>query len=160
MTTSSCGGRIQLIELREVGDKKTSDIVAKWHSPPDPEEFMGTITLWKGKGMLYLMMQSPIFHVEAQTLAHAVALRNLGQEYGFKYSTIRSVKLHRLTGEPAKITVELLTSECIHTPLGEKGIVKADLRFLGFLYERTVRQLDRVKGRLTILKKGLETMQK
>jgi len=160
LTTSSCGGRIQLIELWEVGDKKTSNIVAKWHSPPDLDDFMGSITSWKGKGMLYLMMQSPIFHVEAETLAHAVSLRNLGQKYGFKYSTIRSVKLDRHTGKPVKITVELLSSECIHTPLGENGIVNADLHFLGFLYERSVRQLDRVKVKLTILKNGLDTMLK
>ena len=104
------------------------------------------------------MMQSPIFHVEAETLPQAIALRNLGQANGFKYSTIRSVKLDRLTGEPVKITVELLASECIHTPLGEKGVMKADREYLDFLYERTVQPLLRTKRKLMELKEGLGTL--
>ena len=158
LTTSSCSGRIQLIELREVGDKKSSNVVAKWHRPPTPDDFISSVSSWKGQGLLYLMMQSPIFHVETETLPQAIALRNLGQANGFKYSTIRSVKLDRLTGEQVKVIVELLASECIHAPLGENGIVKADRNYLDFLYERAFHQLLRAKRKLAELKKGLGTL--
>ena len=155
LTTSSCSGRIQLIALQEVGGKKDSRVVAKWHAPPQTEDFISNLTAWKDTGILYLMVQSPIFHVEAEDIKSAVWLRNLSQAQGFKYSTIRSVKLDRATGEPVKITVEILSSENLHTPLGENSEIKADPDYIEFLLGRAIHHFIRGKEKLKKLKEGL-----
>ncbi|MDP6156634.1 MAG: hypothetical protein QF682_10970 [Candidatus Thermoplasmatota archaeon] len=155
LTTSSCSGRIQLISLREVGGKKDSRIVAKWHSPVKGEDFGSALTSWKDNGSLYLMAQSPIFHVEADDLMSAITLRNLAQANGFKYSTIRSIKLNRANGEPVKITVEILSSENLHTPLGENAEIIANSDYIEFLRSRANHHFSRGKMKLRRLEKGL-----
>lgn len=155
LTTSSCSGRIQLIALKEVGDKKESRVVAKWHSPPLPDEFISFLASWKENGTLYLMVQSPIFHIEASDMKSAVRLRNLAQAHGFKYSTIRSIKLDRATGEPVKITVEILSSENLHAPLGVNGKIKANPDYIEFLFGRAIHHFNRGRHKLNKLEKGL-----
>ena len=169
MTTSSCSGRIQLIELPSIGNKKESVVLAKWHRAPSLEVFFGVIDGWSSMrrendgtddtcntcNVLYLMAQSPIFHVEADTLRSAVRLRNMAQECGFKYSTLRSVKLDRGTGEPIKITVELLSGEAMHVPLGENGEIICGRDYLKFVFERAVMHLERANKKLGELEDGL-----
>jgi len=123
--------------------------------PPLQEEFISSLAAWKDKGTLYLMVQSPIFHVEAMDMASAVKLRNLAQAHGFKYSTIRSIKLDRATHEPVKITVEILSSENLHAPLGENGEIKADSDYIEFLLERAIHHFNRAWDNLNKLKEGL-----
>jgi len=114
-----------------------------------------TLSSWTGKGALYVMLQSPIFHVEAVDMESAVKLRNLAQEHGSKYSTIRSVKLDRNTKEPVKITVEILGSDMLHVPLGENGTIHTDPRYVDFLFERITHHFIRSMRKLDLLKKGL-----
>ena len=138
-----------------MGGKKDSSVVAKWHSPPITEEFFSILSGWKDNGTLYLMVQSPIFHVEAENIKSAVSLRNLAQASGFKYSTIRSLKLDRATSEPVKITVEILSSENLHTPLGTDGEIRAGRDYIEFVLLRAVHHFNRGSEKLVKLKKGL-----
>ncbi len=155
LTTSSCSGRIQLLELPDIGEKRDSNVIAKWHDLPLQKEFGEMISSWSGTGALYVMLQSPIFHIEAIDLESAVKLRNLAQEYGFKYSTIRSIKLDKQTKQPIKITVEILASDVLHVPLGESGTIHTDSRYIDFLFERITHHFLRSQRKLDLLKKGL-----
>ncbi len=199
ITTSSCSGRIQLIELPAVGEKRRSEVLAKWHEEVSFDDFRKAVTIYGPKagnsdrgdlhrlagtfdhdnvegandpdeadgdallnggeeGLLYLMVQSPIFHVEARSLISAIRLRNLAQASGFKYSTLRSVKIDRGSGEPVKITVELLTSELMHVPLGAGGKLLCGEGYLRFLHSRALAHLKRGKGRLNALEAALEDL--
>ena len=158
MTTSSCSGRIQFLELPEIGEKIGSRVFEKWHVLPSKEEFAETLSSWTGTGTLYVMLQSPIFHVEAVDVESAVKLRNMGQEHGFKYSTIRSVKLDKQTKEPVKITVEILGSDMLHVPLGENGTIHTDSRYVDFLFERITHHFTRSMRKLDQLEKGLSEL--
>ncbi len=156
MTTSSCSGRIQLLEFKNVGDKQESSVLKKWHNAPTLEEFKQEIIQWKAGSNLYLMVQSPIFHIECAGLKSSVRLRNLGQQSSFKYSTIRSLRLNGEGSRITKITVELLSSETLHVPLGENGRIYPDTDQLEYLYNRALHHLKRCKENLKSLERALE----
>ncbi|RLF70274.1 MAG: hypothetical protein DRN40_04935 [Thermoplasmata archaeon] len=134
VTTSSCSGRIQLIEVEDLGRKERSNWVAKFHSWPGEEAILERVRGWRGRGYLILQCQSPIFHVRCRTLQDGVELVNLARECGFKYSSIRSVKLDsKGTAREFSAVVELLTPSRMDLPLGHGGEL--------FVDEATLRRL-------------------
>jgi tRNA wybutosine-synthesizing protein 3 len=61
-TSSSCAGRIVIIELPRIGDKKRANFLAKWHREIQYGEAIKAIKSGKS-GMIWLLAQSPILHV-------------------------------------------------------------------------------------------------
>ena len=148
-TTSSCEGRIQVIRTNRIGDKAGAEVLGKWHERIDPKDLRAALDRWDGKGYVYLMVQSPIFHVVVRDLGAAVELQRTGMRCGFKYSTIRSLKLAR-TG-PDKITVELLSSLRFDMPLAHRGRIYPDHDQLEFLTDRANEVIGMCKERLARL---------
>jgi len=111
-TTSSCSGRIQLLAPPVTGDKVGSRVLGKWHRPVESAEVMDAISSWDGQGELHLLVQPLLLHIRCRDLRSAARIRNMGQESGMKFSSIRSIRLNR-DGEPIPwgITVELLGTE-------------------------------------------------
>lgn len=143
-STSSCSGRVMVIELAYPGAKNESTILGKWHEKMSREELEKSISKWKKFQYLYFLAQAAIFHVSARNLPSALKLRRLGEEAGFKYSSIRSIKPVKHSGKnisagitkkdinylDARITVELQSTERLHIPLGkDQRIVNDDAYF-------------------------------
>ena len=78
-TTSSCAGRVQLIQMEHIGDKKNSRVLGKWHDGTDLDTLTETLDSWDGSGYIYLMSQSPIFHVRCRDLESAARLQVTGR---------------------------------------------------------------------------------
>lgn len=117
-TTSSCAGRVQLISVAEPGDKRNSRRWGIWHDSPSLEMVETALARWSdavggepvphdadttepstiiGSGgdngdLLYLQVQSPIFHVACKGLEPARRLRALAVNCGWKYSSLRGFK--------------------------------------------------------------------
>jgi len=157
VTTSSCAGRIQLIEVGELGDKEGSRWIGKYHSWPGVETLIEDITTWRGEGFLLLQCQSPIFHVRSRDIKRATWLLNLAREAGFKYSGIRSIRLDKKGGiVEFSVVVELLTPNRLDLPLGRCGtlyISEEELRALLPLFKGC---LERGKASLRRLRELLE----
>jgi tRNA wybutosine-synthesizing protein 3 len=108
-TTSSCAGRIALIELPEIGDKEGAEFLGKWHREVEVEEVKAAYSKAKDATTIFFLAQSPIIHVRCKNLESAVALRNTAVESGLKYSTLKSLTLNSNL-EPQKIVVEIYIS--------------------------------------------------
>lgn len=148
-TTSSCEGRVQLIQMERIGDKKDSNVLGKWHQGTDIEGLTNALETWNGDGYVYLLTQSPIFHVRCRNLKSAVKLQQIGFDSGFRYSTLRSMRLSE--GEPYAITVELLTSYRLDIPLAHRGLLYPAREYLDFLLERCNSVLGMCKEKLGTL---------
>jgi tRNA wybutosine-synthesizing protein 3 len=149
-STSSCSGRVFLLALPSPGAKKESIILTKWHEVFSQVQLDDGIIKWKKHRYLFLLAQAAIFHVIVRNLSSALHLRNLGEEAGFKYSSLRSIKPLKKSKEvnsvndnstfeetvfysDAKITVELLSTERLNIPIGIDQKIMVDDEYLKFI---------------------------
>jgi len=118
VTTSSCSGRVQLIQVGEPGDKVGAKVLGKWHRRVDQRELREAVDGWNGEGQLHLLVQPLLLHVRCRDLQTAVVLRHAAQESGLKFSTIRSVRMDRAGEIPEwGVVVEFLGTERMEVPL-------------------------------------------
>jgi len=149
-TTSSCSGRISVMEMPHFGDKVNSIWLGKWHREVSLEEVLEAIRRHE-KGQLWFLVRSPILHVSVKTMDNAVRLLNLAIGLGFKYSNIKSVS-HK------KLLVEIRSTERMDVPLGSDGKLWVSEEYI----ERTVAiansQVRRFKGKLKRLEEEIEKL--
>lgn len=109
-TTSSCFGRIVLLEIPIIGDKKNARFLGKWHRTIEINEFIearkNAIT-----GQLWLLAQSPVIHIVANNIYNADKILKLAISCGFKHSGIKSFD--------KKNVVEICSTERIDAPIGK-----------------------------------------
>lgn len=123
-TSSSCAGRIVLLELPSIGDKQHAQFLGKWHHQITVEDV--TIAAKKAKrGLIWLLAQSPILHVGATTDVAASHLVKLANSCGFKHSTLKS------TGQ--KFMVEICSTERLDAPVGNNGTLFCHEEYLNLL---------------------------
>ncbi len=139
-TTSSCSGRISVMEMPHFGDKVNSVWLGKWHREVTVEEVIGAIGEHR-TGQLWFLVRSPILHVAARTMEDAVRLLNLSIGLGFKYSNIKSVS-HK------KLLVEIRSTERMDVPLGEDGELWVSEEYTERIVDLANAQVRRFKGKL------------
>ncbi|NPA75828.1 MAG: hypothetical protein GXO25_07105 [Euryarchaeota archaeon] len=139
-TTSSCSGRIVLMELPMIGDKVNSRFLGKWHYEIKEETLTRAMEEYHS-GMLMFMVQSAIIHIVAENLEKSRSLLILAKEAGFKYSSIRNITHHG-------ILLEILSTENLSVPLGKDGIIMTNKEYISFLSEMGNITLRRVKDKL------------
>ena len=139
-TTSSCSGRIAVMQLPELGDKRNSAFLGKWHREVTVEEVKNAISSYSA-GFLYMLVQSAIIHVVAGNIEDANALLALARDAGFKYSSIKNIKENG-------ILLEILGTEHMEIPLGAGGKLRVCENDLEFFTEIANRTLRRIKSKL------------
>lgn len=148
-TTSSCAGRIMVLELPALGDKRRARILGKWHQRVDLKQ-IETCVLDAKEGMIWLFAQAPILHIGCDTLESANTLVKLAVSCGFKNSMIKS------TGK--KIVVELSSTERVDVPLGADGELFCDMRYLQLLTDISNMVLQRSELKIQQLEKKLRNL--
>ncbi len=151
-TTSSCSGRISVMEMPHFGDKLNSVWLGKWHREVTVEEVLEAIGKHRS-GQLWFLVRSPILHVAARTMEDAVKLLNLSIGLGFKYSNIKSVS-HK------KLLVEIRSTERMDVPLGEDGELWVSEEYIGRIVSLANAQMRRFKGKLKRLEEEIEALEK
>lgn len=121
-TTSSCAGRIVVIEMNKPGDKENAKFLGKWHRPVNSTTVKEAMNGMDKDKLVFFLFQSPILHVRCKSIEDAIKLRNLAVESGFKYSTLKSITLDS-SSELQKIVVEVLSSENLQVPICASGRV-------------------------------------
>ena len=87
-TTSSCFGRIVLLELPDLGDKKNAVFLGKWHRKIKPEDVFLALKKSSGKGQLWFLAQSPIIHVHSINIKSAdAATASIGMAIAISITT-------------------------------------------------------------------------
>jgi len=151
-TTSSCSGRINIMQMPDLGDKLNAIWLGKWHSEVKIEEVLNAINK-HDEGMLWFMVHSPILHVSAKTLEDAVELLNLAIACGFKHSNIKSVS-HK------KLVVEIRSTERMDVPLGRDGELWVNESYLAKIVSMANLQLRRAKEKLRKLENEIQKLKK
>jgi len=146
-TSSSCAGRIALIELTHLGDKKGAEFLGKWHRKIEPSEI--DVAAKKAKtGMLWLLAQSPILHIGANTNDISDSLLKTAISCGFKNSGLKS------TGR--KIIVEICSTERLDSPIGKDGKLFCNEEYLNLLVNIANEIMDRSSLKLHRFEEKLE----
>ena len=125
-TSSSCAGRIILLEIPKIGDKKNARFVGIWHRTIKSEELL-TAAKEAKKGMLWLLAQSPIIHISTKTNDAADKIVKIANACGFKNSAIKSFY--------KRIVVEVCSTERLDAPIGKDGELLLNKEHLELLVE-------------------------
>ena len=147
-TTSSCAGRIVVLQLPQIGDKKNARFLGKWHHRINVNELLASL---KGYDVdqLWLLGQPPIFHIGCQSIESADQMIKLGISSGLKHSGIKSIQ--------DQIIVELCSTERIDMPIGDNGVLQIDQKFLLFLLKKANMMIDRAQKKLTRFENNLRS---
>ncbi len=150
VTTSSCYGRILLLKLKNLGEKRIENIYMKWHQPPPIQEIKRYIEKYNGDEMLWLLLQSTIIHIKSRTLSKAIWIRNLGVKAGYKYSKILSIS-------DKGITVEIAGTERLNMPIkkGRETFIKPNMyNLIEKLYFNMFDRIEKRKNKFIELLKN------
>ena len=148
-TSSSCAGRIVLIELPKIGDKRGANFLGRWHRPIKHNEL--ELAVKKGKnGMLWLLAQSPILHIAAETNNAADKLLKIAISCGFKNSGLKSII--------GRIIIEICSTERLDAPIGKNGLLFCDEEFLNLLVDISNEIINRSSYKLQRFKQELKNI--
>lgn len=125
-TSSSCAGRIVLLEIPNIGDKKQAIFLGKWHNTIKPENILSESKKAK-TGLLWMLAQSPIIHVAAFSVDDANKLVKTAVASGFKNTSIKSTE--------KKIIVEICSTERLDAPIGRNGNLFCSEEYLQLLVD-------------------------
>ena len=148
-TSSSCAGRIVLLEIPSIGDKKNAVFLGKWHRKIEPEEVLEA-SKKASKGFLWLLAQSPIIHIGAKTLVAADKMLKLAISAGFKHSGLKSIGKN--------IVVEVVSTERLDAPIGREGRLFCDNEYIDLLVEICNEIMDRSILKLSRFEDKLEKL--
>ncbi|MFH1013339.1 MAG: hypothetical protein V1769_02380 [Thermoplasmatota archaeon] len=146
-TSSSCAGRIVLLEIPQIGDKRGAMFLGVWHRTIEPKELKAAATK-ATTGLLWLLAQAPILHIGAQTLELADRLVKTAISCGFKNSSVKS------TGK--KIRIEICSTERLDAPIGRDGCLFCEKEYLSLLVEISNEVIERSQKKIGRFAKKLE----
>jgi len=146
-TSTSCAGRIVLLEIPNIGDKKNAKFLGKWHRLIEPDEIKVAAKKAK-KGLLWLLAQSPIIHIGANTNEMADNMVKTAISCGFKNSGVKSIG--------KKIIVEVCSTERLDAPIGRDGSLFCDEEYLQLLAEISNEVFEKSKDKLLRFKVKLD----
>lgn len=149
-TTSSCSGRIGVIEEPKIGAKPLSRWLLKEHRPVTFEEVKESLKNAQN-GIIFLKVQPPIFHVVAESMEIAKKLHEIGLSSGFKYTTFKALNKGRTL-------VEINGTEYLTVPLGRDGKTLISDEYLEFSVNLGNRMLERSKSRLPRLEENFKKL--
>jgi tRNA wybutosine-synthesizing protein 3 len=146
-TSSSCAGRIVIIELPELGDKIKAKFLGKWHRKIEYSELTKSIKL-SGNGMLWILAQSPILHVITKSNLSADKLIKIAIASGFKNSGFKSYS--------DNIVIEICSTERLDSPIGRNGILYCTEEHLKLIVDISNDIIERSRKKLSIFEKNLK----
>jgi len=147
-TTSSCAGRVAVLQTPREHNKLESDWLGKWHKKVTLKDLQEALAKHI-KYVAYLQSECPILHVVARDLPAAERILFEAQMSGFKRSGIQAVN-------PERVLVEICSTECLEVPLAEDGKRLVDDRYLEYLVGIANTKFLAGRAKLAKLQKKLE----
>ncbi len=147
--TSSCAGRIAIIEVPHFGMKRNAKFLGKWHDKIDENDLKNAIKKAK-KGEIWFLVQSPIFHISTISIENAKKILSIANNSGFKYSSIKNFN--------GRLIIEILSSERIDIPIGKDGRIFVSDEYMEMLRNIANHMIEVMDGKLKRLEKNIENM--
>ena len=145
-TSSSCAGRIVLLEIPHIGDKKGARFLGLWHRTIQLEE-LSAASKKATKGLLWLLAQAPIIHIGVENLPLADRMVKTAVACGFKNSAIRSLG--------KTVIIELCSTERLDAPIGRDGGLFCSEKHLTLLVEISNEVIERSSEKMSRLAEKL-----
>jgi len=145
-TSSSCYGRIVLLEIPEIGDKKNAVFLGKWHRKIKSDEILNAAKK-ANKGLLWILAQSPIIHIGAKTNDAADKMLKIAISCGFKNSGLKSFNRN--------IVIEIASTERLDSPVGRDGKMFCNKEHLDLLTKIANDVIDKASSKLKKFEKEL-----
>jgi len=145
-TTSSCYGRIVLLEIPTIGNKKEAKFLGKWHRSIELNDLLSAIKNAK-EGQLWILSQSPIIHITARSDNSAEKILKIAIACGFKNSGLKSIG--------KRIVIEILSTERLDAPIGENGKVFCNNEHLDLLVKISNEIIEKSTFKLNKLEEKL-----
>ncbi len=151
-TSSSCAGRIILLELPFDENKKDASFHRKWHRRVKEKE------LWQGiegktKGELWFKLDPFILHIGANTPENAGKILSCMKKAGIKRGGI-------IVAKEGKFLAEMQGTQAIAFPVKKGGKILVETEFMKYVLERANKKLEKnyllLKKLEKILRKGLK----
>ena len=133
-SSSSCFGRIVLLEIPVIGDKKNARFLGKWHKQIDQDDILSSSKDAK-LGQIWILAQSPIIHIACKTIKVADKMLKMAVACGFKHSGLKSIDKN--------IVVEVTSTERLDAPVGMDGKLLCNDEYLGLLVSIANEVMDR-----------------
>jgi len=146
-TSSSCAGRIVLLEIPKIGDKRNAKFVGIWHRTIKSIELLSALKEAK-IGLLWILAQPPILHISAKTKSAADNLVKIANACGFKNSAFKSIGKN--------IVVEICSTERLDAPIGKDGILFCNKDYLNLLVKIANEVIIKSDLKLSRFKMGLK----
>ena len=134
-TTSSCSGRIMLIELSEDKRKDKAEWLFFSHEKVSFSELMKNLKRYKSKKQLWFKQEPLILHICSRDLENAKEIISLAMQSGFKKASV--IALSR------RIIVEIRGTDYISTILGKNGKILVDESYLKELLNLANEKLEK-----------------
>lgn len=150
-TTSSCSGRIMLIDIPPSEKKYESFRLAKWHSPISFEEFWETIRGYRPFGTLWLKVDSFIVAFAVDRIEWASFFLKLSRLIGLKYSGVRSIQ-----SSFDHVMMDVMSTEHVHLPISDKNnglLITED--YARYIHKIAIKKLKKTKDKLNRFKKTM-----
>jgi len=145
-TSSSCYGRIVLLEIPEIGDKKNARWLGKWHHKINKKDIYESLKKAE-LGQIWILAQAPIIHIYSNTIQDADNIVKTAISCGFKNSGFKSISNN--------IVIEITSTERLDAPVGLNKKIFCDDDYLSFIvdiantvFERSTKKLEKFKGKL------------
>ena len=145
-TTSSCFGRIVILEIPTIGNKKEAKFLGKWHRSIALNDLLSAIKKAK-EGQLWILSQSPIIHIAAISDNAADKILKIAIACGFKNSGLKSIG--------KRIVIEILSTERLDAPIGKNGKVFCNNEHLDLLVKISNEIIEKSTLKLKKLEKNL-----
>ncbi|MEM1873498.1 MAG: hypothetical protein QXS85_04485 [Acidilobaceae archaeon] len=147
LTTSSCIGRITVVEGEEHWSRRRARVVYKTHDPITVEEV--SRVLRRGFESLWLKVSGPIVHFRTLRLSCAFYALSAARRHGFKHSGV--VSKHPRLG----YAFEVMSSVQMIAPLRLRGVDLVSEEALELLVSESNALLEKSRRRLDALAREL-----
>jgi len=153
-TTSSCSGRIMLIDVPPTNRKEQSIRLARWHHPVRFEVLWEVVQDYKPKGILWFKQEAMIVAFAVPSIQWASYLIRLARLFGFKESGIRSINIGM-----RHIFMDITSTEKLHAPIAtyDKGLLVEE-DYMRYMVEIANNLLIRTKKKLKLLEKVMNKL--
>lgn len=145
-TSSSCYGRIVLLEIPKIGDKKNAKWLGKWHNKIRAED-ISSVVKNATKGQLWILAQAPILHIYAKTQKAADKLLKTAISCGFKHSGFKSIEKN--------IIIEVASTERLDVPVGKDSQLFCNNEYMNIIVDIANEIIDRSVMKLARLENFL-----
>lgn len=144
-TSSSCAGRIILLQLPKDENKKGAGFHRKWHRKVKEKE------LWEGieeetKGELWFKLDPFILHIGSNSLENANAVLSAMKKAGVKRGGI-------IVAKPGKFLIEMQGTQGMSFPVKKGENVLVEKRFMKQVLEKANQKLAKNYAMLKRLEK-------